>query len=100
MHVVHMQRTVVSVVMVQIRHVPEDVHRVLRARAAAHGQSLSDFLRVELTRIAARPTLDELAARIESRGIDVTPTTGVVVEVVQQARAERDDALTDRITTR
>jgi antitoxin FitA len=55
-------------VLVQIRDLPEPVHRALKARAAASGTSLSEYLRVVLTRDAARPTPDELAARIAARG--------------------------------
>jgi plasmid stability protein len=55
-------------VMVQIRDVPEDVHRTLKARAAAAGVSLSEYLRTELLRTASRPTPAELAARVQARG--------------------------------
>jgi plasmid stability protein len=55
-------------VLVQIRDVPEEVHRTLKARAAAAGLSLSEYLRGVLTRTAARPTPAELAARIQARG--------------------------------
>lgn len=51
----------------QIRNVPPDVHRTLKARAAAAGMSLSDFVLVELEAIARRPVLEEIIARIESR---------------------------------
>jgi antitoxin FitA len=54
--------------LVQIRDVPEEVHRTLKARAAMSGVSLSEYLRSELARMAARPTVDELAARIRARG--------------------------------
>lgn len=53
---------------VQVRDLPEEVHRRLKARAAASGQSLSQHVRGILERAAARPTPDELAARIEARG--------------------------------
>ena len=53
--------------MVQVRNVPEALHRKLKARAAVAGQSLSDYLLAELERIAARPTRDEMLARIHSR---------------------------------
>ena len=49
-------------VLVQIRDLPEPVHRTLKARAAAAGTSLSEYLRALLAREAARPTPDELAA--------------------------------------
>lgn len=54
---------------VQIRDVPDDVHRALRARAAAAGVSLSDYAREVLGRAAARPSSAELAARIAARGV-------------------------------
>jgi plasmid stability protein len=55
-------------VLVQIRDVPEHVHRALKARAAASGSSLSEYLRTILARAAGRPTPEELAARIRARG--------------------------------
>lgn len=56
----------------QIRDVPDDVHRALRSRAAAAGLSLSDYARGVLGRAAQRPTPAELTARIAARGA-VTP---------------------------
>ncbi len=53
--------------LVQVRDVPEDVHRTLKARAAQAGMSLSEYLRAELTRIAALPTNEELRARLRQR---------------------------------
>jgi plasmid stability protein len=44
--------------MVQIRHVPDDVHRRLKARAAVAGMSLSDYLLAEVRRALERPTLE------------------------------------------
>jgi plasmid stability protein len=70
---------------IQIRHVPEAVHRTLRTRAAQAGMTLSDFLLDELTLIAERPTLDDVFARIRSRD-PVKPRTSSARAV----RAERD----------
>lgn len=53
--------------MIQIRNVPDSLHRQLKARAAMAGMSLSDFLLAEARRIVARPTAAELRARLESR---------------------------------
>jgi plasmid stability protein len=53
---------------VQIRHVPEDVHRTLKARAARAGKTLSDYLLTELEAVARRPTPEELFERISARG--------------------------------
>jgi len=55
-------------VLVQIRDLPEPVHRTLKARAAASGTSFSEYLRGVLTRAADRPTPEELADRIRARG--------------------------------
>lgn len=54
-------------VLVQVRDVPDDVHRVLKARAAEAGQSLSEFLRIELEKVATRPPQEEVLRRVRSR---------------------------------
>jgi plasmid stability protein len=46
--------------MVQVRNVPEALHRKLKTQAADAGQTLSDYLLAELQRLAARPTRDEM----------------------------------------
>ena len=55
-------------VLVQIRDVPEDVHRKLKARAAASGTSLTEYVRELFAREVARPTPEELRERIRARG--------------------------------
>lgn len=55
-------------VLLQVRDVPEDVHRTLKSRAALSGVSLSEYVRGVLQRTASRPTPDELSARIAMRG--------------------------------
>jgi plasmid stability protein len=72
-------------VMVQIRNVPDALHRRLKSRAALAGMSLSDYLLAEISRAAERPTLDELRARLEHRP-EVTPS----MAPAQAVRAERD----------
>lgn len=54
--------------LIQIRDVPQDVHRTLKARAAARGMSLSEYVLREMTRAARTPTPDELDERIRARG--------------------------------
>jgi antitoxin FitA len=56
-----------SVKTIQVRNVPDDVHRVLRTRAAAAGVSLSDFALGELERVARHPPVAEVLARARSR---------------------------------
>jgi plasmid stability protein len=53
--------------MIQIRNVPDEVHRALKVRAAGAGMSLSDYLLAEVREIAGRPTLEELVARLGRR---------------------------------
>jgi plasmid stability protein len=77
-HVQHMT-------MIQIRNVPEDVHRRLKARAAMAGLSLSDMLLREITAAAERPTLEEMRARLAARTPVITRETSA-----EAVRAERD----------
>lgn len=53
--------------MIQIRNVPDDVHRRLKARAALEGVSLSDLALAELRRSLDRPTRRELLELVASR---------------------------------
>lgn len=53
--------------MIQLRHVPDALHRGLKARAAMAGMSLSDYLLAEIREIAEKPTLDELRRRLHAR---------------------------------
>lgn len=59
--------------LIQIRNVPDDVHRTLKVCAAAEGTSLSEYVLREVTHVARTPTPDELDARIRLRaGAGVT----------------------------
>ena len=53
--------------MVQVRNVPDELHRTLKVRAAQNGMTLSDYLLAELAGIAEKPTLVELTRRIAER---------------------------------
>jgi len=55
-------------VMIQIRNVPDDVHRAAKMRAAREGMTLSDLALRALEREVARPTVSEITARIRSLG--------------------------------
>ncbi len=66
--------------MVQIRNVPDDLHRELKARAALAGMSISDFLLQELRRSLERPTREELLRRL-SRRTPVRPRPAPAVAV-------------------
>jgi len=73
--------------MIQIRNVPEALHRRLKSRAALAGMSLSDYLLSEIRQVAERPTIDELCARLRVRA-ETTPS----VSPAEAVRAERDRA--------
>jgi plasmid stability protein len=51
--------------MIQIRNVPDDLHRKLKARAAEQGLTLSDYLLRMAEREAGKPTIAELTERIQ-----------------------------------
>ncbi len=72
-------------IMIQIRNVPDTLHRRLKSRAALAGMSLSDYLLGEIREVAQRPTIEELRARLEQRS-RVTPS----LPPAEAVRAERD----------
>jgi antitoxin FitA len=74
-------------VMLQIRNVPDALHRRLKSRAALAGMSLSDYLLDEIRQVAERPTLDELKARLRAR-----PEANPSISPADAVRAERDSA--------
>lgn len=75
--------------LLQIRDVPDDVRRALKARAAAQGESLNSYLLRLLARDAARPTAREVFQRAARRGgIDTS-----AVEALQEARGDRETEL-------
>ena len=53
--------------MIQLRHVPDVLHRQLKARAALAGLSLSDYLIREVRKIAEQPTAEEMRERLSRR---------------------------------
>jgi plasmid stability protein len=71
----------------QIRNLPDDVHRTLKARAAMHGQSLSEYASHVLRAAAETPTVEELSARIRARGTAGKATTAEVAALIRRDRA-------------
>lgn len=71
---------------IQIRDVPDDVHAVLKTRAAAAGMSMSEFLRSELITMASKPTLAELLARVRTRHGGASREN--IVRAVRETRGE------------
>ena len=79
MYAAHMSR------MIQLRNVPDTLHRTLKARAAMAGMSLSDFLLAEIRTLAERPTIAELRERLHRRSRVVAG-----VSAADAVRSERD----------
>jgi antitoxin FitA len=71
--------------MIQVRNVPDTLHRTLKAQAALAGMSLSDFLLAEIRRLADRPTIAELRERLRRRASIDGP-----VSAASAVRRERD----------
>lgn len=70
--------------MIQIRNVPDDLHRRLKARAALAGMSLSDHLLKEIREVAERPTKEELRARLATRSrVETRESTADIVRAMR-----------------
>jgi plasmid stability protein len=74
-----------STTMVQIRNVPVELHRRLKARAAIEGMTMSDFVRRELTKVLERPPRHEVLERLRSR-----PARRLKTRPAEALRSERE----------
>lgn len=73
--------------MIQIRGVPDDVHRILKARAAREGMSLSDFIKRELAHTVERPMVREWLDRTaEAKPIQSKRTAAEVIRELRDSR--------------
>ena len=72
-------------VMIQIRNVPPELHRELKSRAALAGMSLSDYLLAEIRRVAERPTMAQILARLRA-----LPPVDLDISSADILRAARD----------
>ncbi|HUP63283.1 MAG TPA: hypothetical protein VNA69_23030 [Thermoanaerobaculia bacterium] len=84
--------------MVQIRNVPDEIHRTIKARAALAGMSLSDYLLEEIRKGAERPTPRELAERLASR--EPVKTRLSTVRIIREEREKRDREIERRVRGR
>ena len=78
--------SIVDMINVQVRGVPDDVHRQLKSQAALAGQSLNEFLLARMTDIARTPTVPQLAERIRSRERYDGPSSAAVIRAARDAR--------------
>ena len=72
--------------MIQIRNVPDDLHRALKVRAAREGTTMSDLLLAELPRLAHKPSTEEVLSRIRHRSRVDGPSSA---ELIRGERAKR-----------
>jgi hypothetical protein len=83
--------------MIQIRNVPEGVHRTLKARAAREGLSLSDFIKRELERTADRPTMQEWLDRgQQAKPISSKRSAAQLIRELRGAPAIRNRAASEK----
>ena len=77
----------------QIRNVPDDLHRSLKVRAAREGVTMSELVLRELPRVAERPSLQDVLERARR----LSPIDGPsAAELIAEGRAERDAELDAR----
>jgi antitoxin FitA len=77
--------------MIQIRNVPDEVHRTLKVRAAKAGMTLSDYLLSEIERVAEKPTLAEMMERLRSREpVELDEPPDVTIRRFRDADDPRD----------
>lgn len=74
--------------MIQIRNVPDDLHRELKMRAAAAGMSMSDYIKRELSRRSRKSTIKEIRARSKGRSAGSTLTTQDIVDSIREVRGD------------
>ena len=91
LQLVDMSDTAVNVVhmskMIQIRNVPDDLHRALKASAAEEGMSLSDYIKRELVGLRGRLTTEELIARAKARGPSNVDRE-MIVRLIREGRGD------------
>jgi antitoxin FitA len=75
---------------IQIRDLDDGVYLALRSRAAEKGISVPELLRIEITRLAARPSMGEWLARTSTRRSDTPP--GEVIAALDELRGRWPDA--------
>lgn len=73
--------------MIQIRNVPEELHRELKMRAAAAGMSMSDYIKKELSWASEKDSWEEIRARAKARG-PLGLSTQEVVDLIREGRGD------------
>lgn len=80
-NVLHMSK------MIQVRNVPDEMHRALKASAAAEGMSLSDYIKRELGGVTSQLSLEEIDARIQARGPSKVKRESII-RILRESRGD------------
>jgi plasmid stability protein len=80
-NVLHMSK------MIQIRNVPDELHRQLKVRAAEEGMSLSDYIKKQLSYAGEKDTWEEIFARAKARG-SLGVSTQEIVDIIREHRGD------------
>jgi antitoxin FitA len=80
-NVLHMSK------MIQIRNVPDEMHRTLKLRAVEEGMSLSDYIKRELGALTGRASIEEIDARIRARGPSKVRTQ-TILKILRESRGD------------
>ena len=73
--------------MIQVRNVPDEMHRMLKMQAAAEGISMSDLIKRELGVMSDRLSFEELDARVRARGPSKVKTENTV-RYIRESRGD------------
>lgn len=73
--------------MIQIRNVPDEMHRELKVRAASEGMTLSDYIKRELGSVTGKSTVREIAARNRGRKPSGL-STKMIVDIIRESRGD------------
>lgn len=73
--------------MIQIRNVPDEMHRTLKEAAAREGMSLSDYIKRELVGVGSRSNLERIEARVRARAPSKMKTQ-TIVDIIREHRGE------------
>ena len=77
--------------MIQIRNVPDELHRTLKVRAAKSGMTLSDYLLSEIEQVAKKPTMNEWLERVSrDEPVEVDEPPEVTIRRMRDADDPRD----------
>jgi len=77
--------------MIQIRNVPDDLHRTLKVRAAQAGMTLSNYLLSEIEQVANKPTMEEWLERVSrDEPVEVDESPEVIIRRIRDADDPRD----------